>query len=220
MSLRTLTRPRPVAAASDADTTRSARAEVRNPLLVLPSAQSLIDAPEQVRWLLARCLANVHTECSARAQALWLAGQPHKAALFKATAVYAGHIRRLALQKAPRFVAAGSGMARGLRLIHSHADGSPGVGSRPASTRQRRLARNGLRGVNALEQLHQLPIGHRALLATILADLSAHARQCAHESWHKHKAPMAAYHLAVAGHARRLSLALGRGQRNGRGTAP
>ena len=63
-----------------------------------------------------------------------------------------------------------------------------------------------------------LPVLPRANpLDEVLDELSQHASQCAEESWKKHKAPMAAYHLGVAAHARRLCIDL---KSSGKGDRP
>lgn len=208
------THPLVQAASAETAAARSARAEVRNPLLCLASANDVVHAPEQARWLLARALELFHAECSARAQRLWKEHQPHQAALFKAAAVYAGHIRRLALHRELRFIAPAKGMAGRLELIHARAQAQP---AQTAELRQRRLRRNALRSVNALQHLRQLPSATRLLLCKVLDELSQHASQCAEESWKKHKAPMAAYHLGVAAHARRLCIDL---KSSGKGDRP
>lgn len=174
---------------------RSARAEVRNPLLALTSASSLLQAPQRDRWLLAHALGQFRAECAQRAQELWRARQPDAAATFKAASVYAGHIRRLATHR----MAHAPSMSQKVAVPATHTG--------HASVRDQRRRRDTLHDVTG-RTLGALSPAASNLLSAVLSELSAHARQCAQESWKRHKAPMAAYHMAVSGYARRLSLRL------------
>ena len=71
----------------------------------------------------------------------------------------------------------------------------------------RREVRNPVLSLPAAHRLMNLPPETRAVLADILRDLAADARNRAQASWSKNKGPMAAYWKAVgayAGHLRRV----------------
>lgn len=72
----------------------------------------------------------------------------------------------------------------------------------------RREVRNPVLALPAARQLLELPDDQRQVLAALLADLVADARQRAQVSWRQNKGPMAAYWKAVgayAEHIRRLA---------------
>lgn len=75
------------------------------------------------------------------------------------------------------------------------------------TTRTSRAAvRNTMLALPAMTRLLQLSPDVRAALRAILLDLAGDARSRADESWHRHKAPLAAYWKAVsvyAGHIAR-----------------
>lgn len=69
------------------------------------------------------------------------------------------------------------------------------------------VVRNPLLGLPAAQRIASLPPEARQLLADLLHELAHDARDRAEQSWRRHKAPMAAYWLAVgvyAGHLRRI----------------
>ena len=73
---------------------RSARAVVRNPILGLPSWSMLADLPPDSRRALRAVLAAISTDANDRAQKCWKQSKAPMAAYWKATSVYAKHIRR------------------------------------------------------------------------------------------------------------------------------
>lgn len=73
---------------------RSARSEVRNPVLALPALAALQQLPADSRKALADLLMDLRSDASARAQHAWSTRKPPVAAYWAATAVYAGHIAR------------------------------------------------------------------------------------------------------------------------------
>ena len=73
---------------------RSTRAEVRNPVLALPAARRLRDAPAPARALLAGLLDDLAADARQRAEACWRKHKAPMAAYWKAVAVYAKHLAR------------------------------------------------------------------------------------------------------------------------------
>lgn len=73
---------------------RSLRAEVRNPVLALPSAVKLKALSPEARAALAEVLAEIAADSRERAEKCWRTHKAPMAAYWKAVAVYAGHIRR------------------------------------------------------------------------------------------------------------------------------
>jgi hypothetical protein len=75
---------------------RSARPDVRNPLLMLPSAQEIARLPADSRGALRRLLLDLRADARARAEKCWRQNKAPMAAYWKAVSVYAGHTARLA----------------------------------------------------------------------------------------------------------------------------
>lgn len=75
---------------------RSAAREVRNPVLALPAAQRLLDAPPEVRALVADLMGDIALDARDRAEKSWRTHKAPMAAYWKAVSVYAGHIKRVA----------------------------------------------------------------------------------------------------------------------------
>ncbi len=73
---------------------RSARAEVRNPVLALPAIGTLRGMSPEVRAAVAAVLMSVRADASARAAECWRKHKAPMACYWKAVAVYAGHIAR------------------------------------------------------------------------------------------------------------------------------
>ncbi|MRD49687.1 hypothetical protein GHT07_20650 [Caenimonas koreensis DSM 17982] len=86
----------------DPGTDRSAREDVRNPVLALPAVARLRDLPAPARATLAEALRAFQAECARLAQRDWAERRCASAALHKAAAVYAGHIRRAMIRPAAR----------------------------------------------------------------------------------------------------------------------
>lgn len=82
--------------------TRSNRAEVRNPVLLLPAFRLLLDHPSSQH--IASILHELQVDARDRADKCWSKHKAPMAAYWKAVAVYAGHLAR-ALQKANRAMA-------------------------------------------------------------------------------------------------------------------
>ncbi len=74
-------------------TARSSKAEVRNPLLALPSAQRLQSASPEVRALLRDVLRDLSVDAKERAARSWRQNKGPMAAYWKAVSVYAKHLR-------------------------------------------------------------------------------------------------------------------------------
>ena len=75
--------------------TRSSRIDVRNPLLTLPSAQRIIDLPEESRTALHALLGDMARDAADRAEKSWRKSKGPMAAYWKAVSVYAKHTRAL-----------------------------------------------------------------------------------------------------------------------------
>jgi hypothetical protein len=75
-------------------TARSARADVRNPLLTLPSAQAFAELDDVSRERLRALLLDFKREARARADECWRKHKPPMAAYREAWAVNAGHAAR------------------------------------------------------------------------------------------------------------------------------
>lgn len=73
---------------------RSARREVRNPILGLPAFKRLEALPPEAREALAEVLGEIALDARARGEKCWRTHKAPMAAYWKACSVYAGHIRR------------------------------------------------------------------------------------------------------------------------------
>ncbi|TSK07799.1 MAG: hypothetical protein FPO08_00350 [Geobacter sp.] len=74
---------------------RSVKAEVRNPLLALPSSRAIMALPEDVKATLRRLLLDLRKDAQEKADKSWRSHKAPMAVYWKACAVYAGHIARL-----------------------------------------------------------------------------------------------------------------------------
>lgn len=72
---------------------RSARREVRNPVLGLPAIAKLQALPPDARVAVEELLADVTADARGRAQASWLKNKGPMAAYWKAVGAYSNHIR-------------------------------------------------------------------------------------------------------------------------------
>ena len=75
---------------------RSIRADVRNPLLMLPAAQAIAALPADARAALRALLRQISTDARGRAETCWRKHKAPMAAYWKAVAVYANHASRIA----------------------------------------------------------------------------------------------------------------------------
>lgn len=73
---------------------RSNRAEVRNPILALPSARRLADLSPAERNTLIALLLDIKADAAERASECWRKHKAPMAAYWKAVSVYSGHIAR------------------------------------------------------------------------------------------------------------------------------
>lgn len=73
---------------------RSSRAEIRNPILTLPSIARLRSRDPETRLALQALLLDLQREARVRAEASWRSRKPPVAAYWAACGVYAGHIAR------------------------------------------------------------------------------------------------------------------------------
>jgi predicted transcriptional regulator len=71
-----------------------AGAEVRNPVLALPSMRRLQSLSPEVRVLLRAVLREMASDARERAEKCWRTHKAPMAVYWKAVAVYAGHIAR------------------------------------------------------------------------------------------------------------------------------
>jgi hypothetical protein len=74
---------------------RSARPEVRNPLLELPAARGLQELPPEARTALRALLLDLRKQAQARAEKAWRSHKGPMAVYWRAVGTYAGHIARL-----------------------------------------------------------------------------------------------------------------------------
>jgi hypothetical protein len=74
---------------------RSARSDVRNPLLALPSAQAFSTLPPEARQATRALLLDLASAATWRANESWRRHKAPMAAYWKAVAVYARHAARL-----------------------------------------------------------------------------------------------------------------------------
>jgi hypothetical protein len=74
---------------------RSLRRDVRNPVLALPAAQRLLEAPADVRQLLRDLLLDLAADARVRAAECWRRHKAPMACYWKAVSVYSGHLARV-----------------------------------------------------------------------------------------------------------------------------
>lgn len=77
-----------------APASRSARRDVRNPLLALPAARALAALPMAPRAALAAVLQDLAADAGRRAQESWRRHKAPMAVYWKACSVYARHLAR------------------------------------------------------------------------------------------------------------------------------
>lgn len=73
---------------------RALRADVRNPVLRLPSMKALQALDQPSKDALAAVLADLRRDSAEQAEKCWRTHKPPMAAYWKAVSVYAGHISR------------------------------------------------------------------------------------------------------------------------------
>lgn len=73
---------------------RSKRAEVRNPVLLLPSVAALRSLNPDTRAALSAAFRDIQTDARVRADKCWKTHKAPMALYWKAVGVYAGHIAR------------------------------------------------------------------------------------------------------------------------------
>jgi hypothetical protein len=71
---------------------RSARREVRNPVLALPAAQRIQELPREHRALLGAMLRDLAIDANAKGQDCWGSGKAMMGAYWRVVAVYAKHL--------------------------------------------------------------------------------------------------------------------------------
>lgn len=76
---------------------RSSRAEVKNPLLKLGSAEQIRNLPPETRLALAVLLRDLSRDARQRADRSWRQNKAPMAVYWKAVSVYAGHLGRVLL---------------------------------------------------------------------------------------------------------------------------
>lgn len=86
---------------------RSARREVRNPILALPSMAKIAQLSPEARAALVAVLADIAREADGRAEHAWRTRKAPLAAYWRACSVYAGHIKR-AVKNPVGFILSGS----------------------------------------------------------------------------------------------------------------
>ena len=80
---------------ASAAATRARRADVRNPILALPTAARLAALSPLVRAELRTSLLDLRRDAQTRADDCWRRHKAPMAAYWKAVSVYAGHIARV-----------------------------------------------------------------------------------------------------------------------------
>lgn len=83
-------------------TDRSARAEVRNPILSLPAIDALRALDPAAQEALRLVLLDLQLDARQRAEKSWRTHKPPLAAYWSAVGVYAGHIARSLNRPRPR----------------------------------------------------------------------------------------------------------------------
>lgn len=73
---------------------RSARREVRNPILSLPSAKAILDLPPEQRRPLGLLLRELARDADERAEGAWCTRKGIMAAYWRAVSTYAKHLAR------------------------------------------------------------------------------------------------------------------------------
>ena len=73
-------------------TPRSNQADVRNPLVALPSAQAMAALPPEAKAALRQMLKELGADCRQRANEAWRRHKAPMAAYWKANAVYCRHM--------------------------------------------------------------------------------------------------------------------------------
>lgn len=81
---------------------RSARREVRNPVLALPAARKLCALDAGPRLLLASLLRELAADARERAEKCWRTHKAPMALYWKCVAVYAGHLARALTRPQPQ----------------------------------------------------------------------------------------------------------------------
>jgi hypothetical protein len=74
---------------------RSAKREVRNPVLLLPAAKNILELPIEARRPLGILLRQLADQANEQAQTSWKANKGIMAAYWKAVSVYAKHLARV-----------------------------------------------------------------------------------------------------------------------------
>lgn len=87
-------------AAEQRDIASSARREVRNPLLALPSAKKMMALPPESKAALRALLLEMSADCRAKAEEAWRKSKAPMATYHRATGIYAGHLAKLLSPKA------------------------------------------------------------------------------------------------------------------------
>jgi len=74
---------------------RSARREVRNPVLALPAAQKILDLPPEIRRPLGILLRELAQQADEQAEHAWRKRKGIQAAYWRAVCTYAKHLARV-----------------------------------------------------------------------------------------------------------------------------
>jgi hypothetical protein len=81
---------------------RSARREVRNPVLALPAAQRIAHLPREHRALLGALLRDLAAEANAKGYECWGSGKAMMGAYWRVVAVYSKHLAHVIDPRARR----------------------------------------------------------------------------------------------------------------------
>jgi hypothetical protein len=172
---------------------RSARREVRNPVLALPSAPFVQALPVEIRAPLGDCLRQLAREANAEDRAAWQGAGWRDSGYWSTAAVYAQHLARAIAPRSKRD-------SRN-RDVHSVAVAAPRLAAFM-------LARNPLLRLPAAAALLALSPACLAALAVLLRELSDAARASAAKCRTRGKRWMGVYWRNVSAAARPLSTLL------------
>lgn len=156
---------------------RSARLDVRNPLLALPASAALVELSTDLGAPLRNMLNSVRGEARLIAGQAWHACQDDAAVYWKCVAVYAGHIAKLI---------GPCGRAAPLGVLP------------PLKREAFRSKSNPVLRLPAARSLASLPPAARTALTTLFEQMRLDASARAAKCWSTHKAPLASYWRKVA----------------------
>jgi hypothetical protein len=176
---------------------RSARKEIRNPVLALPAVRDFLMLPAEERRHAGILLRRLAGEADTEALQAWDRRRAMQAAYWRAVATYAKHVARAVDPAEKR----GGAKDAAFTVLQT---------SKAGPSDARRAQRNPVLGLAAADDILALPLRQRALLAILLAQLADQAGRQAEEAWSARKGIMGAYWRNVSTFAKHLSQVLNR----------